>query len=128
MVFGSRFMAGAEVTDATAMKSGVSRLGNLFLQLLFLTSCSDITNSFKAYRREVLAAIQPTARGYQISMEIALIGIRSGYPYTTIPVAWAGRKYGRSKMSLLKALPTYLSSALQIRFAHGQAAEVSNSQ
>lgn len=117
MVFGSRFMAGAKVTDATAVKGGISRLGNVFLQALFITRCSDITNSFKAYRRTVLEAIQPTANGYNIGMEIALKGIRKGYKSTTIPVAWSGRKYGRSKMSIMKSLPTYLSTALSIRFS-----------
>ncbi|MEZ4726565.1 MAG: glycosyltransferase [Caldilineaceae bacterium] len=120
MVFGSRFMAGAKVTDATVVKGGISRLGNAFLQLLFLTSCSDITNSFKAYRRTVLEEIQPAANGYNIGMEMALKGICKGYKYTTVPVTWAGRKYGRSKMSMMKSLPKYLSTALGIRFSYEQ--------
>lgn len=115
MVFGSRFMAGAKITDSTAVKGWVSQLGNSFLQLLFLTKCSDITNSFKAYRRRVLEEIQPTADGYNIGMEIALKGLLKRYKYTTIPVAWSGRKYGRSKMSILKSIPTYLSTALRVR-------------
>lgn len=115
MVFGSRFMAGAKITDSTAVKGWLSQLGNSFLQLLFLTKCSDITNSFKAYRRRVLEEIQPTADGYNIGMEIALKGLLKRYKYTTIPVAWSGRKYGRSKMSILKSIPTYLSTALRVR-------------
>ncbi len=116
MVFGSRFMAGAKVTDSTAVKGVVSQLGNGFLRILFGTSCSDITNSFKAYRKSVLEEIQPTANGYNIGMEIALNGIRKKYKYTTIPVTWSGRKYGRSKMSMLKVIPKYLSTALNVRF------------
>ena len=116
MVFGSRFMAGAKVTDATAVKGLVAQLANRLLQLLFHTHCSDITNSFKAYRRMVLEEIKPTANGYHIGMEIALKGILKNYKYTTIPTAWTGRKYGRSKMSMMKSIPTYLSTALRIRF------------
>jgi len=116
MVFGSRFMAGAKVTDSTAVKGFVSQLGNAFLQILFRTNCSDITNSFKAYKRMVLEEINPTANGYNIGMEIALKGILKKYKYTTIPVAWTGRKYGRSKMSIIKSIPIYLSTALRIRF------------
>jgi len=119
MVFGSRFMVGANVTDATAVKGALSRLGNGFLQVLYQTNCSDVTNSFKAYRRKVLEEIEPNTNGYNIGMEIALKGIRKQYKYTTIPVAWAGRKYGRSKMSMMKSIPTYLSTALRIRFFHG---------
>ncbi|MDM8557613.1 glycosyltransferase family 2 protein [Candidatus Parabeggiatoa sp. HSG14] len=116
MVFGSRFMTGAKVTDSTVVKGFVSQLGNVFLQILFYTKCSDITNSFKAYKRIVLEEINPTANGYNIGMEIALKGILKKYKYTTIPVTWLGRKYGRSKMSMMKSIPTYLSTALRIRF------------
>lgn len=117
MVFGSRFMAGANVTDSTAVKGLISRLGNLFLQQLFQVRCSDITNSFKAYRRTVLEEIHPIADGYHIGMEIALKGLSKDYSYTTIPIAWSGRKYGRSKMSIMQSLPTYISTALSIKFS-----------
>lgn len=117
MVFGSRFMAGAKVTGSPAVKGALSRLANLFLQILFFSRCSDTTNSFKAYRRKVLEEIQPTANGYNIGMEIALKGIRKKYNYTTIPVAWSGRQYGRSKMSMMKSMPKYLSTAFKIRFS-----------
>ena len=116
MVFGSRFMAGAKITDSTAVKGFVSQLGNSFLQLLFRTNCSDITNSFKAYRRIVWQEIKPTSDGYNIGMEVALKGLLKKYKYTTIPVNWSGRKYGRSKMSIMKSIPTYLSTALRVRF------------
>ncbi|WP_424102358.1 glycosyltransferase family 2 protein [Moorena producens] len=115
MVFGSRFMAGAKITESTAVKGFLSQLGNSFLQWIFRTNCSDITNSFKAYRRLVLKEIKPTADGYNIGMEMALKGILKKYRYTTIPVAWSGRKYGRSKMSIIKSIPTYLSTALRVR-------------
>lgn len=116
MVFGSRFMVGAKVTDSAVIKEKVSQLSNMFLQILFHTSCSDITNSFKAYKRMVLEDINPTANGYHIGMEIALKGILKKYKYTTIPVTWSGRKYGRSKMSIIRAIPKYLFTALKIRF------------
>ena len=116
MVFGSRFMSGAKVNDSTVTKEFLSQLGNMFLQLLFQTNCSDITNSFKAYRKTVLDEIKPTADGYNIGMEIALKGILKKYQYTTIPVVWSGRKHGRSKMSIIKSIITYLFIAFKIRF------------
>lgn len=116
MVFGSRFMAGANAINSLGMKGFISRLGNAFIQLLFCTNCSDITNSFKAYRRIVLEDIKPIATGYDIGMEIALQGILSKYKYTTIPTTWMARKYGQSKMSVVKILPSYLLTALKIRF------------
>jgi dolichol-phosphate mannosyltransferase len=68
------------------------------------------------WKHRVLEKINPTANGYPIGMEIALKGILKKYKYTTIPIAWSGRKYGRSKMSMMKSIPTYLSTALRMRF------------
>ncbi|KOR33205.1 hypothetical protein TI05_02475 [Achromatium sp. WMS3] len=115
MVFGSRFMAGAKVANVLTAKSLISQLGNAFFQILFSAHCNDITNSFKAYRRNVLQDIKPTANGYNINMEIALTGILKKYKYTTIPITWSERKYGRSKMSMLKNIPTYLFTAFKLR-------------
>jgi len=118
MVFGSRFMSGAEVIDSPMVKERISQLSNRFLEILFHADCSDLTNSFKAYRRAVIAEVHPVSEGYHISMEIALKAIMRGYRYTTIPVNWTGRQYGRSKMSLLKVIPKYLSTALKIRYLY----------
>lgn len=116
MAFGSRFMEGADVEESTGTKELVSRLGNAFLQTLFDADCSDITNSFKAYRREVLEEVKPRSDSYSIGMEIALKGIKNRYRYTTIPIAWTGRQYGKSKMSIARTIPQYLLTAFGIRF------------
>lgn len=118
MVFGSRFIAGAKVTDTPMVKHVVSQLSNRFLQLLFRTNYSDITNSFKAYRSIVLQEINPTANGYHIGMEIALKGSLKKYKCIEIPVTWSGRKYGRSKMSIIKSIPIYFFTAFSIRFSY----------
>jgi len=116
MVFGSRYMNGAKVTNSIAIKEKISQLGNKFLQILFITNCSDITNSFKAYKKTVIEDINPIVNGYHIGLEIALKGITMKYRYTTIPVTWTGREFGYSKMSMLKVIPRYLFTALQIKF------------
>ena len=116
MVFGSRFMTRENVTKSPGLKGAMSRLGNIFIQLLFGINCSDITNSFKAYKRLVLEDIKPTSTGFDIGIEIALKGILKKYKYTTIPINYLARKYGRSKMAIAKVLPTYLFTVLKIRF------------
>jgi len=118
MVFGSRFMNDAQIVGSKGMKNGVSRIANKVLQIMFWTRCSDLTNSFKAYKRTVLETLNPSADGYHIGMEIALIGIRKGYTYKTIPITWSGRKFGRSKMAVLKVIPRYLKTAWRIRWSN----------
>lgn len=120
MVFGSRFMAGAKTTDSPTIKESISRLSNKFLQIIFDTDCNDLTNSFKAYRSFVLREIDPKVNGYHIGMEIALKAILKKYEYTTIPVTWNSRKYGQSKMSILRVIPKYLFTALEIKWNHSR--------
>jgi len=60
-VFGSRFLKGGGVIDYPWVKLQVNRLANAFLRLLFNISFNDTTNAFKAYRRTVIAGVQPTA-------------------------------------------------------------------
>jgi dolichol-phosphate mannosyltransferase len=118
MVFGSRYMKGGRILDHPSVKVLLSRTGNTFLKLIFNAKCSDITNTFKAYRREVFEEIRPQANGYHFGLELALKAIKRGYKYTTIPVIWSARQYGVSKMSILKSLLTHLKTGLNIRFTY----------
>lgn len=118
MVFGSRYMEGGQIMDHPSGKIYLSRAGNAFFRMIFNSKCSDITNTFKAYRREVLEAIDPQADGYDLGLEIALKGLVKGYKYTTIPVIWSARHYGTSKMSILQSMWTHLKTGLIIRFTY----------
>ena len=118
MVFGSRYMEGGKILDHPSAKVHLSRAGNTFFRLIFNAKCSDITNTFKAYRREVLDVVNPQADGYDLGLELALKGIVKGYRYTTIPVIWSARQYGTSKMSILKSMLSHLKTGLSIRFTY----------
>src|SRR5882672_4635564 len=53
-VFGSRFVKGGGVIDYPRVKLLINRGANLFLRILFRVKLNDVTNAFKAYRREVI--------------------------------------------------------------------------
>ena len=118
MAFGSRYMEGGVIKDHPSLKVARSRAGIYFMRTIFATSCSDITNTFKAYRREVIDAVDPEADGYDLGLEIALKGIVKGFRYKTIPVVWSAREHGVSKMSVLKSFVSHLSRGLGIRFGY----------
>jgi len=118
MVFGSRHMEGGKILGHSSVKNHLSRAGNAFLRWIFNAKCTDITNTFKAYRREVLDVVDPQANGYDLGLETALKGLIRGYKYTTIPVTWSDRKYGTSKMSIAKSMLTHLKTGLTIRFTY----------
>jgi len=114
MVFGSRYMEGGQILAHPTMKVALSRMGNAFVKRLYGVECTDITNTFKAYRREVLEDVKPTANGYDLGLEIALKAFKKGYTYTTVPVVWSDRQYGKSKMVTAKSLVSHFKMAVQI--------------
>jgi len=114
-VFGSRFMRGSSVEGYPRLKLLVNRLGNLFIQVLFFTANNDITNAFKAYRKEVIEAVTPlTADYFNITVELPLKAITRGFSYTTVPISWHGRKHGISKHKMKELLKAYLFSVFRL--------------
>jgi dolichol-phosphate mannosyltransferase len=108
-IFGSRFIRGASVSDYPLLKLVLNRLGNLFIQGLFLIRYNDVTNAFKLYRRGAIAGIQPLLSShFNLSVEMPLKVIVRGYKYAVMPSAWSNRKEGISKFSIREMGSRYL--------------------
>jgi len=108
-VFGSRFMRGAKIYDYPKLKLFLNRLANNFIKILFLRKENDITNAFKIYRREVIAACQPLiSLHFNITVEIPLKAINRGFKIAQIPIKWYGRKSGVSKLKIRQLSRKYL--------------------
>jgi len=116
MAFGSRYMKGGGFINYPSNKILFSKLGNLFIMLLFRVRCSDITNTFKGYSRHAYKTINPQANRYDIGIEMALKGIRAGLKYKTVPIFWTGRVYGVSKMNVIKSVFSHWKLAMKIFF------------
>lgn len=114
-VFGSRFMAGGKVIDYPLHKLVVNRLANLFIQILFGIKYNDVTNAFKAYRREVIDGTSPLlSHHFNLTVEMPLKAITRGYSYTTIPITWRNRTTGVSKLKLKEMGSRYLFIVLYV--------------
>lgn len=114
-VFGSRFMRGAVVKDYPQHKLFVNRLANLFLQCLFMTAHNDLTNAFKAYKREVIEAIKPIESLYfNITIELPLKALIRGYKAAVVPISWYGRESGVSKLKIKEMGRRYLYVSLYL--------------
>jgi dolichol-phosphate mannosyltransferase len=116
MAFGSRYMEGGKVINYPSNKIIVSKLGNLFLRTVFGIKCSDVTNTFKGFSRKAIKVINPKANSYEIGLELALKGVKKGLRYKTIPISWTGRKYGVSKMQVMKSVKRHFIMSMKILF------------
>lgn len=112
-VFGSRFMRGSKVTGYPKIKLLLNRMGNKLIQLLFLLGYNDVSNAFKAYRIEVIKAIQPLVSQYfNITVEMPLRAIIRGFSFTVVPINWYGRESGVSKYRIRELSRKYFFSIL----------------
>ncbi len=112
-VFGSRFMKGSKTTGYPKVKLILNRLGNKFIQLLFWIKYNDVSNAFKAYRIEVIRAVQPLISQYfNITVEIPLKAIVRGFTFSVVPINWNGRVSGVSKYNIGQLSKKYFFSIL----------------
>jgi dolichol-phosphate mannosyltransferase len=108
-VFGSRFIAGAQVVDYPLPKLLLNRLANFCIRVLFWNRYNDVTNAFKLYRRSVIAGLQPLlAYHFNLTVELPLKAIVRGYSYAVVPTSWFNRTAGVSKFKIKEMGSRYL--------------------
>jgi dolichol-phosphate mannosyltransferase len=101
LVLGSRYVRGGGVRDWGLVRRLISRGASLYTQLL-LMPVRDATGGFKCFRREVLEALDLDAigsRGYMFQIETTFRVRRLGFRVLEIPITFADREVGGSKMS-----------------------------
>jgi dolichol-phosphate mannosyltransferase len=114
-VFGSRFVKGGGVIDYPRLKLFLNRQANLFLRFLFAIKLNDVTNAFKAYRREVIDGIRPLiAPHFNLTVEMPLKAIVRGYSWTVIPITWRNRRSGVAKLKIKEMGSRYLFICLYV--------------
>lgn len=114
-VFGTRFSRKSRVVDYPRHKLLLNRLANRFVKTLFRLRFNDVTNAFKAYRREVIQGIQPIVScHFNITVELPLKAITRGYTFTTVPINWYNRTTGVSKLKIKEMGSRYLFIVLYV--------------
>jgi dolichol-phosphate mannosyltransferase len=100
-VFGSRFIAGSQVTNYPWPKLALNRAANFAIRLLFASRFNDWTNAFKCFRREVIDGARPILScHFNLTVELPLKAAVRGYSYAVIPIRWRGRSSGVSKFRI----------------------------
>jgi dolichol-phosphate mannosyltransferase len=101
LVLGSRWVPGGAVLDWPRSREFISRGGNLYARLALGVQLRDITGGFRAFRREVLHGIDYSAvasQGYCFQVDLAWRALRAGYRVVEVPISFADRERGESKM------------------------------
>ncbi|CBY33470.1 unnamed protein product [Oikopleura dioica] len=78
----------------------VSRGANLLTQILLRPGVSDLTGSFRLYKREVLGALVQAcvSKGYVFQMEMMVRARQNSFTIGEVPITFVDRFYGESKL------------------------------
>lgn len=108
VVLGSRYIDGITVVNWPMGRLMLSYFGNVYAKkVLGGLPVEDATGGFKCWKREVLEAIdleRVGANGYGFQIEMSYRAWRMGYRLREIPIIFADRKEGSSKMTLKIAI------------------------
>lgn len=118
VVYGSRFMDGGKAENYPFIKMLMNRSFNTLVKILFRIKERDITNAFKAYRKDVIENIgieNLESEHFDILIELPLKAKTFGSRSIEVPVSWRGRKKGISKLSLAKMGPLYLKRLIKLK-------------
>ena len=102
VVLGSRYVDGGGTRNWGAARRTVSRLGSLYAQILLGLRIHDLTGGFKCYRRSALEAIdrgRVSSKGYAFQIETTYRAAKAGQRVVEIPIVFADREVGGSKMN-----------------------------
>ena len=122
LVLGSRYVPGGRTADWGLGRRLLSRGGSLYARAILGIPVRDLTGGFKCFRREVLERIDlPTVRttGYAFQIELTYRAVRRGFRVVEVPINFADRRVGQSKMSRAIVLEA-LWKVWAIRFRQGR--------
>ena len=101
-MLGSRYVRGGGVRNWGFVRRFISRGASVYTGLFLRMGVSDPTGGFKCFRRRVLETIDLdaiTSKGYAFQIETTYRAKRAGFEVVEIPITFADRTEGHSKMS-----------------------------
>uniref|UniRef100_A0A3B3QQW0 Dolichol-phosphate mannosyltransferase subunit 1 n=1 Tax=Paramormyrops kingsleyae TaxID=1676925 RepID=A0A3B3QQW0_9TELE len=118
LVSGTRYSGDGGVYGWDLRRKLISRGANFLTQVLLRPGASDLTGSFRLYKKEVLGQLvkKCVSKGYVFQMEMIVRARQLGYSIGEVPITFVDRVYGESKLggneivSFLKGLLTLFAT------------------
>jgi len=102
VVIGSRYIPGGGTVDWGLSRKFISGFGNIYARTILGLSIRDLTGGFNNWHREVLERISLDgirSEGYAFQIEMKYRATRAGFRTHEVPIIFADRRAGESKMS-----------------------------
>jgi dolichol-phosphate mannosyltransferase len=101
-VLGSRYVPGGTVVNWPTSRMLISRGGNFYVRMALGMPFRDATGGYRAYRLPVLDKLELdsiASQGYCFQVDLAWRAFRNGFRVVEVPITFADRERGASKMS-----------------------------
>ena len=103
VVIGSRYVPGGKLDENWPLwRKALSAFGNFYARTILRLPIRDVTGGFKIWRRHTLEAMpleRVRSNGYAFQVEMNYVAYRLGFRFAEIPIYFADRQWGDSKMS-----------------------------
>lgn len=103
VVFGSRYVEGGSVDERWPLwRKGLSAFGNFYARSILNLPLRDVTTGYRMWRRETLQSMpleRIRSNGYVFLVEMAYLTHCLEYQIEEVPIYFADRRWGKSKMS-----------------------------
>jgi dolichol-phosphate mannosyltransferase len=100
---GSRYVSGGSLDDNwPAWRKALSGFGNFYARTILGMKVRDVTGGFRIWRKKTLQSMpleRIRSNGYIFQVEMAYVATRLGFRCKEIPIHFADRRWGKSKMS-----------------------------
>jgi len=100
VISGSRYIGEGGVQGWDFKRKLISRTANFLTQLLLRPGASDLTGSFRLYKKDVLEKLinSCVSKGYVFQMEMIIRARQLNYTIGEVPITFVDRVYGESKL------------------------------
>ena len=118
IVSGTRYRKGGGVAGWDLKRKITSKGANFLAQFLLNPgNASDLTGSFRLYKRECLERILPQvkSKGYAFQMEILILARKANMTLGEVPITFVDRLYGESKLGANEIL-LYIKGLVKLFF------------
>jgi dolichol-phosphate mannosyltransferase len=102
LVIGSRWVPGGRVVNWPLHRIALSSLANLYIRAVLRLPVRDSTAGFRCWRRDALGRMpldRIESNGYAFQIEMVWEAARRGLRVREVPITFAERRRGQSKMS-----------------------------
>nr|CAG4649590.1 EOG090X0B9X [Scapholeberis mucronata]SVE93809.1 EOG090X0B9X [Scapholeberis mucronata] len=100
VVSGTRYSGSGGVYGWDLKRKIISRGANYVTQVLLRPGASDLTGSFRLYKKSVLEKLVQSckSKGYVFQMEMIIRARQFGFTIGEVPISFVDRVYGESKL------------------------------